>query len=226
MTRKRRTSLGLAALSIALLAMPLVAGPTAASDLTEEAAALAERTALKYEGSESYRVEFSQESYWSLADSLVVSSGVLLADPPSRVSVEYEDGGRIVSRGDSIWVYVPQTNQFFSSPVDSSDVTLDLAALLRRYRPSSDAPFADAPAGARTIQLRPSGGLAEPVRLLVTVNEAGGTVTAITAYSTSGDRTTYELLDTRFNVPVPDGAFNARRPPGAELVRGQLPGAP
>ena len=211
---------------MALVSMALVAGPAAASDTVEEAAALAERTALKYERSESYRVEFRQESYWSLADSLVISSGVLLADPPSRISIEYEDGGRIVSTGDSIWVYVPQTNQFFSSPVDSSDVTLDLAALLRRYEPAADAPFADSPADARTVQLRPSRGLAEPVRLLVTVNETTGTVTAITAYSTSGDRTTYELLDTRFNVPVPDGAFTARRPPGAELVRGQLPGAP
>jgi len=204
----------------------LLVSASAHAGALEDAGSLAERTASLYERSSSYRIEFIQESYWALADSTIVSGGVLLAEPPTNISIEYEDGGRVVSTGDSIWVFVPQTNQFYSAAVDSADVSLDLAALLRRYSPDPSGPFGEAPPGSRTLRLKPDDGFVEPEQLAVTIDGNTGTVTLVCARSTSGDTMTYRMIATTFDAPLPEGTFSARRPSGAELVRGQLPGAP
>ncbi|MFH1502506.1 MAG: outer membrane lipoprotein carrier protein LolA [Candidatus Eisenbacteria bacterium] len=218
---------GLAALSIlaAALLLTFAPGPAGAA-ASDEAAALAGSVADVYERSSSYRIEFTQESYWSLADSMQVTRGVLLARPPASVSIRYEDGGRIAANGESLWVYVPQTGQFFCSPMDADDVAVDPARLLRLYTPDAEEPFEDAPAGKRSVRLRPLNPSAEPARLTVTVDMERLVVTEIVARSLSGDRTTYRMLDTTFSVTLDPAEFRPRRPPGSELIRSQAPGAP
>ncbi len=208
---------------IAVLAVPCLAG---AQGTYEDALALAQRVAHRYESSSSYRIEFVQESYWALADTTVVSRGELLAKPPSLFAINYEDGGEVVANGESLWVYVPQTNQFFSSAVDTVDVALDPAGILRAYKPDRDHPFMDSAEGERTVQLRPSGSIPEPSRLTISINEARSTVTKIAAYATSGDRTTYRMTATTFDVALPEDAFEARRPAGSQAVRGETPESP
>ncbi len=192
----------------------------------EDALALAHRVAAHYETSSSYRIEFVQSSYWALADTTAVSRGDLLAEPPSLFAIDYDDGGTVVASRGSLWVYVPQTDQFFSSAIDTVDVALDPAGILRAYKPDRDQPFLDAPEGYRTIQLRPSGSIPEPSRLTITIDETRLTVAEIIAYATTGDRTTYRMTKTAFDVTLPEDAFIPRRPAGSKAVRGEMPGSP
>jgi hypothetical protein len=107
----------------------------------DQAVRLVQEIVERYERARSCRLEFEQSNYWALADSTGRTNGVLLLERPSRVSVRYGDGGRIVVRGDTVRVYVPSTRQLFIAPMDSSDVVIDPARLLKSYRPDTDRPF-------------------------------------------------------------------------------------
>lgn len=228
-SRTASASLGGRAIAAGLVAAAFLlsgASSTAAAGTTEEAEALVDRVASNYESSSSYRIDFVQDSFWALADSLQRTVGFLLAEPPSLIAIRYDDGGRIASNGESLWVFVPQTNQFFSAAVDSADVAIDPARLLRRYRPDASAPFADTAPGTRTVVLRPAVAIAEPSKLTVTIDEDRAIVTALVAYSASGDRTTYRMLDTTFGVAIEPSEFAPNRPTGVDFVRGQMSGTP
>jgi outer membrane lipoprotein-sorting protein len=217
--------------SVAVVACALVlavscAGQVMAQGGYDDALSLARSVADRYDSSSSYRIEFVQESYWALADTTAVSKGTLLAEPPSLFAIDYDDGGRVVAAGGSLWVSVPQTNQFFSSGVDTVDVALDPAGILRAYRPDNEQPFLEAADGYRTVQLRPSGSIPEPSRLSITIDERRSVVTEITAYATTGDKTTYRMTKTTFDVDVPEGAFEPPRPPRSKTAPGERPGSP
>jgi len=174
-----------------------------------------------YTPADNYRLDFEQELYWALADSSRTVRGVAVIERPSRLSVRYEDGGRIVAVEDSLWVYVPSTNQFFAAEVDTSDVVIDPTRLLRQYVPSPSEPMIeDGESGALTVRLRPRRAGAEPAKLLVRVDAGSCLLTEIAAYATGGDQTTYRILGTEFNVSLPDSEFSLRCPPGAERICG------
>lgn len=180
----------------------------------------------RYASASAYEIDFTQESYWALADSTQVTSGTLTVVPPSLISIRYEDGGGIVANGESLWVYVPATNQFFSARLDSTDLFFDPVRLLSRYAPDTESPFGSAGpstsgAGGRSaVILRPRPPAIEPVRLDVEIDGAAGLLRGLTAHSSAGDRTRYTLHETRLEAHVPDAAFRLRPPPGAEIVRG------
>lgn len=176
----------------------------------------------RYESSDSYRIEFVQESYWSLADTLFVTDGVLLLKRPLNMAITYDDGSRIVSNGESLWVYTSKTGQYFATAVDSGDVVIDPPSLLRQYGLDPDGRFpspeachtsgAD-PKPATGLSFRPTQGASEPATLDVLVDDRHGTVVEIVAHSHSGDFTRYRILGTHFNVPIDDDAFDRIRPP-------------
>ncbi len=177
----------------------------------------------RYESSRTYRIDFTQESYWALADSTTVASGTLFYERPGRMSLAYEDGSRIVVQGDSMRVYTAQTAQFFVVEIDSTDVAIDPPRLLRAYAPDPSAPFAAGdplPNGSRVINLKPQESFSEPTRIEVTIDPASGRVTRIAALSSSGDRMTYALRASSFGVDVPEDEFILRRPASATLVKG------
>lgn len=224
-----RAALALAvALAVSAGAWP---GLRAAEDAAaaEPSAALAEargvvRAALaRYEAARSYRLDFEQETFWALADSTTVVRGTLVYRRPGSVAVRYEDGSRIVVTGDSMRLYTAQTAQFFVGGIDSSDVALDPPRLLRAYEPDPRFPFAEADRrtdGLRVVNLKPGPLYGEPARVLATIDAGTDALTQLTAVATSGDRTTYRILASRFDVNVSDGDFVLRRPPGATLMKG------
>lgn len=190
-----------------------------------EAAALVSAALQRYGSAATYRLDFEQESYWALADSSTTARGTLTYKRPGRVSVRYDDGGRIVVTSDSLHVYAPTAGQFFASPVDSSDVAIDPARLLRAFTPDGAAPFAPVDPlsdGSRVVSLVPRSSHGEPARLEVTIDPGDATLSRIMAVSSSGDRTTYWIKSSSFGVSVADSEFVLRRPPGSQL----LPGSP
>jgi outer membrane lipoprotein-sorting protein len=222
------TAVGRLALLLALgcAATGAVAAPAGPAGGGTEASGLLDRVIGRYENASSYVIDFEEDLFWALADTHQVARGELAVERPSLVSVRYDDGGRIVVTAESLRVFVPATNQFFSAPVDSSDVVIDPARLLRQYVPDPSAPVPSGGSGVPVVvALEPRSSGASLGRLLVTIDPEGLVVTQIVASSPTGDRTTYRIGRTRFDVAVPPGDFVLRRPPGAELIRGAPAGA-
>jgi outer membrane lipoprotein-sorting protein len=188
----------------------------------DEAVRLVQEIVERYESARSCRLDFEQSNYWALADSTATTSGVLVLQRPSKVSVRYDDGGRIVVRGDTVRVYVPSTRQLFIAPVDSSDVVIDPARLLKSYRPDTARPFLPPGVGSpdtKRLNLRPRDTGLEPTRLEALVNTRTKLIQRLTILWTTGDSVVYAVRETLFDVPIDDREFIIRRPPGVKLVR-------
>ncbi len=216
------------ATALALCGVPALASDAevphseTASAEAEVVRALLEQVVESYARAESYTIEFVQESYWALADTVTVSSARLVLVKPSSLSVSYDDGGRIVSDGESLRVYVPATGQFFVSRIGSAGVVLDPAAILESYEPDPRIPLVERSGeeGVVTIALRPDERFAEPARIDVNIDTTAWIVVGLTAYSTAGDRSSYVLKSTVFEAPVVADEFVLVRPEGAQLLTG------
>jgi outer membrane lipoprotein-sorting protein len=186
---------------------------------------LIQRVIDRYEASDSYRILFTQETFWALADTVLSSSGEMLVQHPLNVSISYDDGSRVASNGESLWVYASQTNQFFATAVDSNDVVIDPPQFLRRFEPDPDRRFPTPQvesalyANQVVLSLRPRGG-GEPRGMDVHINERELLVTQITARSSSSDWTRYKISETVFDVPTTPSDFVFAIPPGAERIGG------
>jgi len=206
-----------------LAAVVFVVGPAPAAARAmapEDAASIIECTLERYRSAESHRIEFLQESYWALADTTYVTSGVLFLERPSSVAVRYADGGGVVSNGETLRVYVAATNQFFVAAVDSSDLLLDPVRLLEAYRPDPESPTPSPEDSAVTIAMARRRPGTEPARLEVTVDRVSCDLSEIVAIATSGDRTRYAIRKTSRNADLPSDAFRLPKPDGAETIRG------
>jgi outer membrane lipoprotein-sorting protein len=220
-----------------MLSAPATAAqPVGTDGRSEEDAArrLIDEVIQRYESTESYRLSFTQETYWSLADTSFVSTGVLLLEHPFLLAIRYDDGSRIASDGESLWVYVAQTNQFLATDVDSSDVVIDPPRLLRQYIPdvggTYPAPTPAQPEGVsagtgRTvaISLRPLREGGEPAALDVYIDDQSGFVRQIAARTRSGDYTRYTITNTELDVTTRPSDFVLKRPPDAERLSGDAP---
>ncbi len=214
------------AAATALSALPALADEAQVSREQNESAesavirAIVEQVLERYAAADSYTIEFAQESYWALADTVSLSSARLVLVKPSSLSVSYDDGGRIVSNGESLRVYVPATGQFFVSRIGPTGVVLDPAAILRAYEPDPRIPIVKK-SGERdvvTIALRPRERFAEPTRIDVNIDTTAWIVVGLTAYSTAGDRSSYILKSTIFEAPVAADEFVLVRPEDTQLL--------
>lgn len=207
------------------------AGSHNAEESGDDARGLVRSVIERYESTDSYRLSFQQETYWALADTTYVSDGVLLLKHPSMLSITYDDGSRIVSNGESLWVYVSQTNQFLATEVDSSDVLMDPPRLLRQYEPDPDgaypSPTPARPEGAGpdtdesvALSLRPGRPGGEPASLEVYVDRTSGLIRQIVAHARSGDHTRYTVRSTELNARTSPSDFVLKRPPGAHRLDG------
>lgn len=196
-----------------------------------------ERIVERYESEDSYRISFRQETYWALADTTIASEGVLLLERPSMLAIRYDDGSSIASNGDTLRVYVSQTNQFFVTAVDADDTVIDPPKVLRQYVPNPDGPFVgssvdvvdgpSSPGGEShgrtveaTLSLIPASGSGEPARLEVTVDPSRNLVLGMVAYTRTGDHTRYRISETLFGVATSPADFAITIPPGAERIGG------
>ncbi len=186
----------------------------------------------RYESEDSYRISFRQENYWALADTTIASEGVLLLKRPSMLSIRYDDGSMITSNGDTLRVYVSQTNQFFVTAVDDDDTVIDPPKVLRQYVPNPEGPFVGACEGVvdgasphgrtveATLSLIPASGSGEPARLEVTVDPSRNLVLGMSAHTRTGDHTRYHIFETLFGVETSPADFAITIPAGAERIGG------
>ncbi len=227
--RTRNLTLAVSVLVVAAL-MPEAAlseEPTAEWKAESQARAdeLMQRVIDRYEASDSYRIVFTQDTFWALADTMFSSSGEMLVQHPLHVSISYDDGSRVASNGESLWVYTSQTNQFFTAAVDSNDVVIDPPRFLRRFEPDPDRPFPTPQVeSARhvnqvVLSLRSRDG-GEPRGMDVHVDERRLLVMQIKARSSSSDWTRYRISETVFDVPTTPSDFVVIIPPGAERIGG------
>ena len=209
-------------------------GSAASTRESAIASNLVERIAERYESENSYRITFHQQSYWALADTSMYSDGVLLLERPARLSVRYDDGSLVVSDGETLRVYLAQTNQYFTSDIGEGDTVIDPPRVLRQFVPDPHHPYAgpeniaDAAGRIRaasavtraTLFLVAADGAGEPARLEVVIDPSRSLVIGMTAHTRSGDFTRYDITNTQFGVQTTPGDFAFKTPPGAERVGG------
>ncbi len=186
----------------------------------EEVSAEIDATVSTYVGEECYRLHFSQENYWALADTSVVTGAVLTSKRPRSLSIRYDDGGRIVAAGGTLRVFIPQTNQFFISRVDSTSLIIDPASILMSYRLHPDEPVTAWDARHLSVRLVPEGRFMSPSRVDVTIDRTTHLVIRLSADATSGDSSTYVIEKTELGISVPDSEFRLAPPPGVSIQSG------
>ena len=179
-----------------------------------------EEAAAAYLDEDSYRLTFSQENYWALADSSFVTRAVLTARPPHALSIRYDDGGRVVASGGTLRVFIPQTNQFFVSRIDSTALTVDPASILRSYSLHPSEPVISCDATQLRVRMVPENRFMDPSRIDITIDRTRHRVVRLSAYASSGDRSTYVIESTELGSAVPDGEFLLAPPQGASVQGG------
>jgi len=206
---------------LAALALCLASGTASADGLSlTDVEREIEQTAAAYLDEESYRLTFSQENYWALADSSFITRAVLSARPPDALAISYDDGGRIVASGGTLRVFIPQTNQFFVSRIDSTGLTIDPASILRSYRLHSSEPIISCDQTHLRVHLVPDNRFMDPSRVDVTIDRTRHIVVRLAAHALSGDRSTYVIERTELGPAIPDGEFRLAAPPGASVQSG------
>lgn len=240
--RRAQAPLGPARMALATLLLLLVplqsAWAAGAGEDADQAKAssiaraddLVQRVVERYLSHDSYRIAFTQETYWALADTVLTAKGELLVERPLSVSIAYDDGSRVASNGESLWVYTEQTNQFFATTVDSSDIVIDPPRLLKQYEPDPEGPF-PTPSPDSVIRineivvsLRPTGGVGEPAHLDVYIDSESLLVFKLFARSSTSDWTRYVVHETTFDVETSPDDFVFARPPGSRLITGSRGG--
>ena len=179
-----------------------------------------EQTAASYLEVDSYRLTFSQESYWALADSSFATRAVLTARAPDMLSIRYDDGGRVVASAGTLRVFIPQTNQFFISHIGSNGLTIDPASILQSYHLRPKEPVISHDSMHLCISLVPENRFMDPSRVDVTIDRVRHVVVRLSAHATSGDRSTYIIERTELAPVVPDSEFELEPPPGAAVQSG------
>lgn len=225
-TRKRRTSNRIAGALITCVLLFVFAVAFTAETVCAEEPSLVDiereidQAAAAYLDEASYRLTFSQENYWALADSVFVTRAVLTARRPHAISIRYDDGGRIVASGGTLRVYIPQTNQFFVSQIDSTGLTIDPASILRSYTLHASEPIVSCSATRLAVRLVPDNRFMDPSRVDVTIDRIRHLVVRLAAYASSGDRSIYVIESTEIGPVIPNGEFQLAPPPGASVQSG------
>lgn len=186
----------------------------------------------RYESEQSYRISFTQESYWSLADTTISTTGVLILKRPSQLVLRYNDGSIIASSGDTLTVYMSQTNQYFVTPIGEDDTVIDPPRVLRSFVPDPVNPMPWPSVGVdngdgrggrtveSTLALVPADGTGEPSKLEVKIDPSRSIVIGMVARTRSGDHTRYRITETSFGVETSPSDFVITIPPGAERLGG------
>ena len=164
-------------------ARPGAATASAAAMPPAAAAALLERTAGLYTGSRGLRAEFTQRVKNPLTSSETPSAGSYLQRGPGVFSVNFSQpaGDRIVSDGQTLWVYVPSAtpNQVIKMPVGpGAPGGIDLVG---QFFTSPARKFAVSDGGVSTI-----GGVSVRKLVLVPRSEMGFTRAALWVVPATG----------------------------------------
>ncbi len=215
-TRSHLTCVLLSVLVLAVASGIASADEPSVADVEREI----EEAAASYLDQDSYRLTFSQENYWALADSGFVTHAVLSARPPHALSIRYDDGGRIVASGGTLRVFIPQTNQFFVSRIDSTGLTIDPASILRSYRLHPSDPIISCDTTHLRVHLVPDNRFMDPSRVDVTIDRTRQLVVRLSARASSGDSSTYIIESTELGAAIPDSEFRLAPPQGASVQSG------
>jgi len=249
-------------LLLAILVFPMTCGPSAAKEtigphkvvqaLENPFKGDAEGTPGTAEsGIADFQGDFSQKSWLVSLDREQRGKGSVWVKfdrsssdgaPRTMFRWEYEQPNlqKIVSDGETMWVYLPENNQVILSDLDFSSLSQQddpmafltgLGNLSRDFRIPEDAPETDEE-GNFILEMRPrkDSRLIERMIMVVdreavmefTRNHRVGDIFPLrstTVYDPSGNSTLIEFHDVRINQDLPDSLFHFSIPPEADVVR-------
>lgn len=233
------------ALAAALAASALAAGdagaqqvPTATARTASTANPAAEtidRASRAFRSARTVRATFEQTLQNPATGSSSTTTGELMLARPNKVAVRFAGAGdRVVSDGQSLWVYLPSAapGQVVKLPAKSRG-TLG-ADLVGELLENPRARYAVSAAGAQTISgrathgvlLEPKGEASQISRAIVWVDDADGAVRQLQLTDQNGLVRTLRMTSWVRNASVPSDAFSFAVPSGVRVVdQSRLQGA-
>ena len=215
--------LGRTALVIAICSSPL-ASTIAAQSVTSTI----DRAVSAWSKATTARASFDQTITNAITGGSATSHGEFLQQRPDRVAIRFnEDGGRVVSDGKYLWIYMPSsapgqvikrlTNEDGgSAPIDITGQFLDEP---RAKYDITDAGRDTSSNAAHVLMLVPKTGQSVPfARAKVWVSDKDALIREFEVVEKSGVTRHVRLTSLALNVPIEKSAFTFTVPKGARVV--------
>ena len=186
------------------------------SQPNQELVDLARMVEESYDSKSVIEARVEQESYWVNLDERVSSSAKLWLGKGGAIRLEYETGGRVVSDGDTIWVYVPESEQVFISRADTSSL-LNPARLVTHFTQKSDSIHFDRrdDGWLAEFRMKPGGKFAF---LSAAIRDEDYMVPELFMRDAEGNETKIKLEYARHGLATRQ-LFEFSKPNGAEVIR-------
>jgi outer membrane lipoprotein-sorting protein len=146
----------------------------------------------------------------------VSSSGTIWLGENGSLRIEYENAGRIVSDGDTIWMYVPESEQVFISRADTSNL-LSPARLVSHFIVRSDSVVFERTDEGWTAEFHMKPGK-KLEYLSAVIRESDYFVPELVMKDSEGNETEVKLEYIRKGIE-PGALFVFDKPAGAEVIR-------
>jgi outer membrane lipoprotein carrier protein len=212
------------AITLVVLSATSLAAPVRAQTVTSTI----DRAVAAWSKAKTARASFEQTITNALTGGSATSHGEFVQQRPDRLSITFkEDGGRVVSDGKSLWIYMPTSTpgQVIKrrAEEDGAGVPIDITSQFldepRTKYDITDAGRASSGEEAHVLALVPKAGQSAPfVRAKVWVSDKDGLIREFEVVEPSGVTRHVHLSSLDLNVPVDRSAFTFAVPKGVKVV--------
>jgi outer membrane lipoprotein carrier protein len=201
--------------------------PLRAQSSSPNVDATLERASATYAKVKTVRASFEQTLVNPLTGNTLVSHGTIQQQMPNRMSVRFTDpkGDRIVSDGESLWLYLPSSapGQVIKLPVREGAMwSMDAA---QQFLANAKMRFAITDSGSETVSGRPTRALtlvpkaeAQFTKATVWLDEKDGTLRQFEVTEQSGLVRRVRLTTLALNAPVDRAEFRFIPPDGVRVL--------
>jgi outer membrane lipoprotein carrier protein len=213
-----------------VIALALSMLSSAASASAQSVTATIDRAVAAWSKVKTARASFDQTLTNALTGGTSTTHGEFLQQRPNRLSITFaDDGGRVVSDGRYLWVYLPESTpgQVFKRLTSGTegaggapiDITGDFLDAPRSKYDISDSGRDTSGEPAHILTLVPKSGQPAPfTRAKVWVSDKDALIREFEVVETSGVTRHVRLTSIALNVPIERSAFTFAVPKGVRVV--------
>lgn len=190
---------------------------------TEEALAIADKVQATYDKVEDFTATFTQEYTSVSMGSTRASEGRVFFKKPGKMRWDYAkpDERYMISDGKSLWVYEPEFAQYYSEPLQESQLPSALRFLMGKgqLRDEFAIRIRAQDADKITLELVPKERSSQFSRLHFVVDDKTSTVLEITVFDALGNTNRLRFHNVKQNSGLPDRGFHFEAPKGTTRVK-------
>jgi outer membrane lipoprotein carrier protein len=234
MTLSRLTTSLLAALALALVALPDATAQqpkappagSAAKPAGPTAEAIAAKVQAFYNQTNTFQATFKQVYKVKAYNQTKKSAGKVIFAKPGKMSWSYDspNGNRVVSDGKVLKVYEKENNQMFEQPVEKSQYPAALAFLMGQgdLAKSFHLKLLDAATmkfeGGYVLEGIPKEATPAYQKVLFFVDGPTSQIRRTILLDAQGNRNTFDFSNPKVNEQVPEDTFKFTPPPGTQII--------